>query len=69
MKDTKELYSIVGEDNEGIKDIEHLQKLSELYEYDKWLVFDATVVRGLSYYTGIVFECFDRKVIIYIYVS
>ena len=25
-----------------------------------WLIFDASVVRGLSYYTGIIFECFER---------
>eukprot|EP01050_Picozoa_sp_SAG11_P038316 SAG11_NODE_15576_length_573_cov_1.021097_2_plen_117_part_00 len=24
-------------------------------------IFDASVVRGLAYYTGIVFECFDRR--------
>jgi histidyl-tRNA synthetase len=26
-----------------------------------WLQFDASVVRGLSYYTGIVFEGFDKS--------
>ena len=26
-----------------------------------YLIFDASVVRGLAYYTGIVFECFDRR--------
>ena len=26
-----------------------------------WLVFDASVVRGLAYYTGLVFEGFDRS--------
>ena len=26
-----------------------------------WLEFDASVIRGLSYYTGIVFEAFDRS--------
>lgn len=36
--------------------------LAEKYGYCDWLVFDATIVRGLSYYTGIVFEVFDRKV-------
>jgi histidyl-tRNA synthetase len=30
------------------------------YGFADWLVFDATVVRGLAYYTGIVFEAFDR---------
>jgi histidyl-tRNA synthetase len=39
------------------------QKLSRspAYGFEEWLVIDATVVRGLSYYTGVVFEAFDRK--------
>lgn len=32
-----------------------------------WIEFDASVVRGLSYYTGIVFEGFDRAVTNHIY--
>jgi histidyl-tRNA synthetase len=28
---------------------------------DTWLRFDLTIVRGLAYYTGIVFELFDRS--------
>ena len=27
---------------------------------DEWLQFDSSVVRGLAYYTGVVFEGFDR---------
>eukprot|EP01036_Dinobryon_divergens_P057926 gene57926-77301_t len=38
-----------------------LFKLAQSYGYDDWLVFDPSVVRGLSYYTGVVFEGFDRK--------
>lgn len=30
------------------------------YGYGEWVQFDASVVRGLAYYTGIVFEAFDR---------
>ncbi|GMI33565.1 hypothetical protein TeGR_g3699, partial [Tetraparma gracilis] len=26
-----------------------------------WVEFDASVIRGLSYYTGVVFEAFDRR--------
>eukprot|EP00913_Durusdinium_trenchii_P010831 g10160.t1 len=28
--------------------------------FGDWLIFDASVVRGLAYYTGVVFEGFDR---------
>lgn len=31
------------------------------YRLSDYLEFDASVVRGLAYYTGIVFEAFDRK--------
>eukprot|EP01027_Heterolobosea_sp_BB2_P013778 GEZU01019832.1.p1 GENE.GEZU01019832.1~~GEZU01019832.1.p1 ORF type:complete len:498 (+),score=195.41 GEZU01019832.1:2102-3595(+) len=49
------------------KDHEAVQELSEVFEYAKaggfadYLQFDASVVRGLAYYTGIVFEAFDRS--------
>jgi histidyl-tRNA synthetase len=29
--------------------------------FGDWVVFDMKIVRGLAYYTGIVFEIFDRK--------
>ncbi|KAG5473054.1 hypothetical protein CUR178_02970 [Leishmania enriettii] len=32
-----------------------------MYGYEDWVQFDASVVRGLAYYTGIVFEAFDRS--------
>jgi histidyl-tRNA synthetase len=31
------------------------------YGFGDWIQFDASVVRGLAYYTGIVFEAFDRE--------
>lgn len=38
-----------------------LFKLAEVAGFAEALVFDISVIRGLSYYTGIVFECFDTK--------
>ena len=46
--------------SDGVRDIMRLIELAKSYGYEDWLVFDATIVRGLSYYTGIVFEGFDR---------
>jgi len=37
-----------------------LWTLAEAYGFADWIIFDASVVRGLAYYTGIVFEGFDR---------
>jgi len=38
-----------------------LFRLAEVAGFAEALVFDISVIRGLSYYTGIVFECFDTK--------
>ena len=51
----KELAAVVeflGADSPGVVDIQKLFDLAEAYGIADWLVFDASVVRGLSYYTG-----------------
>lgn len=48
------------EGSSALSDLQALWRLAEGYGYAGWLVFDASVVRGLAYYTGIVFEGFDR---------
>lgn len=43
---------------------EYINKILELanhYEIRDWLKVDLKIVRGLSYYTGIVFECFCKN--------
>lgn len=44
----------------AVAELKQLFALAEAYGYVDYLVFDASVVRGLAYYTGIVFEGFDR---------
>ena len=44
-----------------MEDIKRLLALAEDYGIADWLQFDASVVRGLSYYTGVVFEGFDKS--------
>jgi len=51
----------LGEDSEVVKELNLLWELAKGYGYSDYLIFDAGVVRGLAYYTGIVFEAFDRK--------
>ena len=41
--------------------IERYLQLLRALAVDNWVVFDLSVVRGLAYYTGIVFEVFDVK--------
>lgn len=36
----------------ALADLQQLWSLAEGYGYKDWLVFDASVVRGLAYYTG-----------------
>lgn len=41
--------------------LRELFRIADLAGFGQSLEFDVSVVRGLSYYTGIVFECFDAK--------
>jgi histidyl-tRNA synthetase len=47
---------VVGSDVEAVADLKKLFSFAEQYGYADWICFDASVVRGLAYYTGIVFE-------------
>jgi len=49
----------VGESDE-VQEMRKLFELAEDYGIADWLQFDASVVRGLAYYTGVVFEGFDK---------
>ncbi len=50
----------IGKSSPALKQLRRLLKLAEEYGYNDWLVFDPSVVRGLAYYTGVVFEAFDK---------
>ena len=60
IKSLDELKTLLGEDDVGYKEISLLFELAENYNISDWITFDASVVRGLAYYTGIVFEGFDK---------
>lgn len=47
--------------SEAIAEVQRLFDLAKEYGFDDYLIFDASVVRGLAYYTGIVWEAFDRR--------
>mmetsp|Transcript_32768 Transcript_32768/g.74931 ORF Transcript_32768/g.74931 Transcript_32768/m.74931 type:complete len:485 (+) Transcript_32768:51-1505(+) len=47
-------------DSEDVQELQRLFTLAEDYGFADWLQFDASVVRGLAYYTGVVFEGVDR---------
>jgi len=49
------------QDSRAVADLRELFSLLDAYGIADRIVFDASVVRGLAYYTGIVFELFDRR--------
>lgn len=61
LKSLTKLEEVLGSDGEAVADLKKLFSLAEHYGYSQWINFDASVVRGLAYYTGIVFEGFDRE--------
>lgn len=61
IRSLEEMEVLLGSDSEAIQDLKALFKLAAGYGYEDWLVFDPSVVRGLAYYTGTVFEGFDRE--------
>lgn len=59
--DINDLKAVLGSESQGVIDIENLLQLCGAYGIESWVKFDASVIRGLSYYTGVVFEGFDRS--------
>ncbi len=49
------------EDSAEVAELRQLFALAKDYGIADWLRFDASVVRGLAYYTGVVFEGFDKS--------
>ncbi|MGN0886949.1 MAG: histidine--tRNA ligase [Candidatus Spyradenecus sp.] len=54
-----EAAALAGEGSPAIANLRDLFALAEQMGYGPLLTFDIAVIRGLSYYTGIVFEAFD----------
>ena len=64
LKDLDSVVAYLGAAEEGSRAVAELSELFRLAGaagFAESLVFDIGVIRGLSYYTGIVFECFDAK--------
>jgi len=60
IKDIKKIQKYISNE-EAVRDILDLYELLKAYDILDWIEFDPSIVRGLSYYTGIVFEGYDRK--------
>ena len=60
LSDLDSLASALGEGSEAVAELATLFDLIDSYGIADWVAFDASVVRGLAYYTGPVFEAHDR---------
>ena len=61
LKDLKTINETLGNENPAVNELNQVWELAENYGITEWIEFDASVVRGLSYYTGTVFEAFDKS--------
>ena len=60
LQDLDALSSALGDDSPAVSELTSLFSLIDSYGISDWVAFDASVVRGLAYYTGPVFEAHDR---------
>lgn len=61
LKTLDEAERLAGAGSPAVAQLRELFRLAGLAGFADGLVFDISVIRGLSYYTGIVFECFDTQ--------
>lgn len=61
LKTLDEAERLAGAGSPAVAQLRELFRLAGLAGFADRLVFDISVIRGLSYYTGIVFECFDTQ--------
>ena len=61
IKNMDELANSLGKESSAISELNSLFDSIDSYGILEWVEFDASVVRGLAYYTGAVFEAHDRE--------
>ena len=60
IKSMSDLKGALQEDSMAVSELETLFESIGAYGIQDWIEFDASIVRGLAYYTGSVFEAHDR---------
>ena len=61
IKNMDELANSLGKESPAVSELISLFASIDSYGILEWVEFDASVVRGLAYYTGAVFEAHDRE--------
>ena len=60
IKDMNSLQKALKDESAAVSELNLLFDAIDSYGISEWVEFDASVVRGLAYYTGAVFEAHDR---------
>jgi len=61
IKDMDDLGKALGDNSMAVSELISLFESVDSYGISEWVEFDASIVRGLAYYTGPVFEVHDRE--------
>jgi len=61
LTNVTDLGKYLGEDDDTTSELSEIFRLAKETGIGDWLQFDASIVRGLSYYTGVVFEGFFKN--------
>ncbi|MDP6916958.1 MAG: ATP phosphoribosyltransferase regulatory subunit, partial [SAR86 cluster bacterium] len=61
IKDMESLKKSLEDKSAAVSELNALFDLIDSYGMSEWVEFDASIVRGLAYYTGSVFEAHDRE--------
>ena len=60
IKDMNSLQKALKDESAAVSELNLLFDAIDSYGISEWVEFDASIVRGLAYYTGAVFEAHDR---------
>tara|TARA_B100000927_G_scaffold15145_1_gene11874 strand:- start:271 stop:1527 length:1257 start_codon:yes stop_codon:yes gene_type:complete len=60
LTELSELKRMLSPSSPAVVELERLFQLLDSYGISEWTTFDASIVRGLAYYTGPVFEAHDK---------
>tara|TARA_B100001029_G_scaffold176331_1_gene179110 strand:- start:9104 stop:10360 length:1257 start_codon:yes stop_codon:yes gene_type:complete len=61
LKHLNSLKKVLSSDSKALQELSELFEAIDSYGISDWVEFDGSIVRGLAYYTGTVFEVNDRK--------
>ena len=61
LKNLNSLKKVLKSDSKALQELTELFDAIDSYGISDWVKFDGSIVRGLAYYTGSVFEVNDRK--------